>query len=289
MHPKQFAEFFARQGYRILKTESSSWYEIHPFCWQSIPYHKAIEPTAEEIKSIFFKNTGLLIRFFSQDYHNALTGSIWICDRGNYDFVSLETKSRNQTRRGLEKNHIKPVSFDLLVKEGWRLIKDTAQRQGRNPDFANPNEWVRYCNAAGSIPDFDAWGAFLQERLISFLVGAEIDNYYYILQQASETSYLSNYPNNALIYTVTKVKLAEPSLSMVSYGLDSVEDTSGLRKFKQGMGFYPKDLNQRILINPLFRWLKDRKINSALKYLLKISPKNNYLRKADAILKQISS
>lgn len=287
METEQFAQFFARQGYGTLKTESARWYKIHPFCWQSIPYHKVAEPSAAEIRRLFFKHFSLLIRFFSESRHGTLPGHIWVCDCRDYDFAALETKTRNQVRRGLEKNEIERFDFAFLAKAGWELIRDTAGRQARNADFADQPEWERYCAAAAGIQDFEAWGAFWHGRLAAFLVGANVAGYYYILHQASRTADLKNYPNNALIYLVTKLKMSDPEIQVVSYGLDSIEDTPGLRNFKQRMGFYRRPLNQKILINPLMRWIKNDKVVKLVTYFQSNFPKNNYLRKSSALLRQI--
>jgi len=287
METAQFAQFFARQGYRTLKTESSHWYEIQPFCWQSIPYHRLVEPSSTEISQLFFKNFSFLIRYPSQSRHDALPGYIWVCDCRDYGLTALETKTRNQVRRGLEQNAIARVDFALLPQLGWELITDTAGRQARNADFAIQPEWARYCAAAAGIQDFEAWGAYSNGRLAAFLVGAKVDSYYYILQQASMTAYLKNYPNNALIYYVTKLKKSDHEIQVVSYGLDSVEDTVGLRKFKEGMGFSRRPLNQKILVNPLVRWVKRQKVVSFVTCLLRARPQNNFLRKLVAILNQL--
>jgi hypothetical protein len=287
MDNEEFAKFFIMKGNRVIKTASGYWYEPHSFFFQSIPYHRAIDPDKGELRSLFFKKSAILVRFNSRANGNTFPGYIWVCNQKNYNLANLETKTRNQTRRGLERNLVKLIGFDLIIKAGWKLINDTAQRQVREPDFTTLEEWIRYCEAAASIPDFDVWGAFDRDHLVSFIVGAKIGDYYWILSQFSETAYLKNYSNNALVYTVTKSKLAEPSINKVSYGLDSVEDTSGLRKFKQGMGFSREMYNQKILINPLFKWIKSNKFIFILKYLLNVSPKSNYLRKANAILTQI--
>jgi hypothetical protein len=289
MNSEQFANFFKSQGARIVETDSGYWYEIHPFCFQNIPYHQAISPGDAELTKLFYRNGAMLLRFNSSDENNYNSGHIWICDARDYNLANLETKSRNQTRRGLENNIVKKIDFDIIMERGYRLIKETTKRQLRDCDYSSLNRWLSYCNAAKRIGHFEAWGAFFQDRLISFLVGATIDNYYYVMQQASETEHLKTYPNNALIYRVVQAKLAETSINIVSYGLDSVEDTPGLRKFKQGMGFKLAKYNQKILINPFFGWLKSRKFKQLLDFFLKMSPKNNYLRKAEAVLSLISS
>jgi hypothetical protein len=286
MEAEQFAQFFARQGYGTLKTESARWYKIHPWCWQSIPYHKVAEPSAAEIRRLFFRHSSLLIRFFSHSRQGTLPGHMWVCDCREYDFAALATKTRNQVRRGLEKHELERLDFAFLAQAGWELIRDTAGRQARNADFADQPEWRRYCAAAAGIQDFEAWGAYRQGRLAAFLVGACVDDYYYILHQASRTADLKNYPNNALIYLVTKLKMSDPEIQVGSYGLDSIEDTPGLKNFKQRMGFYRRPLNQKILINPMGKWLKSKIAKTMVMHLLKNYPQNNYLRKIAALLSQ---
>jgi hypothetical protein len=289
METEQFAQFFALQGYGTVKTESAWWCKIHPFCWQSIPYHKVAEPSATEIRRLFFKHFSLLIRFFSESRQGTLPGHIWICDCRDYDFAALETKTRNQVRRGLEKNAIEPIDFPFLARAGWKLILETAGRQARNADFAEPGEWDKYCAAAAGIEDCEAWGALAHGRLAAFLVGANVEGYYYILHQASRTADLKNYPNNALIYRVTKLKMSDPEIQAVSYGLDSIEDTRGLINFKQRMGFYRRPLNQKILIHPIGTWLKSNVAKTVVMRLLKHYPQNNYIRKIAALLNKVSN
>jgi hypothetical protein len=289
MEAEQFAQFFARQGYRTLKTESSLWYEIHPFCWQSIPYHKVAEPSAAEIRRLFFKHFSLLIRFFSESRHGTLPGHIWVCDCRDYGLASLDTNTRSKVRRGLKRNAVERVDFAFLAQAGWELILDTAGRQARNADFVDQPAWARYCAAAAGIQDFEAWGAFLSGRLVAFLVGAKVDGYCYILHQASRTADLKDYPNNALIYEFTRCKLSDPEVQVVSYGMDSIEDTPGLKNFKEWMGFYRRPLNQKILINPMGKWLKSKVAKTVVMHLLNNYPQNNYLRKTAALLNKISN
>jgi hypothetical protein len=288
MDAEQFAQFFARQGYGTVKTGGVWWYRIHPGCWQSIPYHQVAEPSAAEIRRLFFRHASVLIRFFPESRQGTLPGHIWVCGGTDYDLGALEAKTRNQVRRGLEKNEVERIDFGWLAQGGWELMRQTADRQGREADFADERGWERYCAAAGGIEDFEAWGAFGQGRLAAFLVGAQVEGYYSILHQASRTSELKNYPNNALIYLVTKLKRGDPAIQAVSYGLDSIEDTPGLRSFKKRMGFERRPLNQKILINPLGKWLQSEAAKTVVMRLLTHYPQNNNLRKIAALLQKIS-
>jgi hypothetical protein len=288
MDAEQFAQFFARQGYGTVKTESGWWYKIHPGCWQSIPYHQVAEPGPAEIRRLFFRHGALLIRFFPGSGPGTLPGHIWVREARDYDLPAVESKTRNQVRRGLEKNELGRIDWTALGTAGWQLIQETAGRQARQADFADQRQWERYCAAAAGIEDFEAWGAFGAGGLAAFLVGAQVGGYYYILHQASRTADLKNYPNNALIYRVTKLKLNDPAIRAVSYGLESIEDTPGLRNFKHRMGFERRPLHQKIVINPLAPWLKSNAAKTVVLHLLKYYPQNNYLRKISALLQKIA-
>ena len=84
------------------------------------------------------------------------------------------------------------------------------KRQGRDADFATPGEWVRYCKAAAGIPDFEAWGAFVQEHLVSFLVGAKIGDYYWILRQVLGNSLFERLSQQCFDIYSNKIKAGRP-------------------------------------------------------------------------------
>ncbi len=287
MNEQQLAAFFAQQGLRVAQTASSYWCEAQTFCYQNVPYHRPIAPRSDEIDKLFYGRLALIIRYNSWEAADTVPGYIWIADDRNYDIHSLGGKSRNQTRRGLEKNLIEEMDFDSLSHQGWPMLEETAARQGRIPDFT-PSHWRRYCLAAKNFQDFEAWGAFSGNRLAAFLAGVRVGDYYYILQQASASMHLGAYPNNALIFTVTQRKLADPEVSVVSYGLDSLEETPGLQKFKRDMGYKLLVYHQKILINPWLRWMKSSRFKAFLRSSRLLFPRNNYLRKAEAVLNKLA-
>ncbi|HCC30984.1 MAG TPA: hypothetical protein DEQ03_13200, partial [Marinilabiliales bacterium] len=126
MNNDAFANFFKKKGRRVVKTASGYWYEPHLFCFQNIPYHQAINPNKRELRDLFFKHRAMLVRFNSMANEKTFPGYIWICDQKNYNFAHLETKTRNQTRRGLEHNQVTAIDFDFIMQKGWEFINDTA-------------------------------------------------------------------------------------------------------------------------------------------------------------------
>lgn len=282
------AGFFSSQGYKVIETQSAYWCELHPFCFQNFPFHLAIAPPPEELDDLFMQKFAVLLRYNSIDDRHTIPGFNWICDDRGYGLHSLEHRFRNRVKRGLKLTEVKPVDFHFLAREGLALILDVARRQGRNPDFANQKAWEKYCLAAAAFPNFDAHGVFVKGRLIAFLVGVKINNVYFCLLQASRTDYLSYCPNNALLYVIITTKFQDPAMEIVSHGLASVEHVGTLDKFKTGMGFRREKVNFKLVFNPFFEWLKNDNILSSIDRLSSYFPKNNFFRKANALLKQMN-
>ena len=50
MNPEIFAEWKRRQGYQVLQTASSYWFNQGPRVFQAFPYHWVIEPTEKDVR-----------------------------------------------------------------------------------------------------------------------------------------------------------------------------------------------------------------------------------------------
>ncbi|MDI6853490.1 MAG: GNAT family N-acetyltransferase [Deltaproteobacteria bacterium] len=280
--------FYKRQGHNILETESAYWCELHPFCYQNIPFHVAVNPAPEELNRLFAKKLVVLLRYNSVEDTDTVVGFNWICTDRDYGLHSLERKIRNRVKRGLTLTEVRPIDFRYLAREGPTIINEIARRQGRNPDFPNRRSWENYCLSAAATPNFDAYGAFLGGRLIAFLVGVRINECYFSLTQASHTEYLSYCPNNALMYTVVTEKFQDPGIEVFSYGLASVENLESLDRFKIGMNFKQEKINFKVVFNPYLGWLKNHNVVASVHRISNRFPKNNFIRKADALLRQIN-
>ncbi len=63
MNADIFAEWFRRQGYRVLRTPSSYWYEASSRVYQAFPYHWLIEPPEQELRGLLVKNNAIAVRY----------------------------------------------------------------------------------------------------------------------------------------------------------------------------------------------------------------------------------
>jgi hypothetical protein len=280
----QFAEFWRLQGHKVIETKSCYWYNPYSFSFISLPYHRLVNPQRSELVRVLLGGPAVVIRFPGVLNGIGKEGGLFICSDRNYDLSSLHQKARNQTRRGLEQCIIEQIDFAYLAEHGHALNVETFQRQGRNPQTLTEQKWRQYCKAASRFPDFEAWGAFVNGRLASFVVISLVEDYCYILLQSSATGYLKYYPNNALIFTVTKLKLSRTEVNYVSYGFKSLEDTAGLNHFKLRMGFKIKPFKECVVFNPLlkpFLILGGRKI---IKWISHKFPESDLWRKASRAL-----
>lgn len=278
------AEFFRLQGSHIIKTESCYWYNPRPFFFMSLPYHRLMTPSPWELAHVLLKGPSVAVRFPTVLDGTGKGGGLFICSDRIYDLQSLHQKARNQTRRGLENCTVEQVSFDYLAEQGHVLNVKTFLRQGRDPQTITEQQWHRYCEAASHIPDFEAWGAFVGGRLVAFMVTALVEDCFSILHQNSTTEHLQHYPNNALVFTVTKLKLSSPEVRYVSYGLKSLDDTAGLDHFKLRMGFEIMPFKESIVFNPLLKpllFLGGRKV---IEWMARRHPESDLWRKASRVL-----
>jgi hypothetical protein len=284
MDAAQFAQFWQMQGYKVIKTKSCYWYSPQFLFFMSLPFHCPVVPSRSELARVLLAGPAIAVRFLSEHDGSGKDGGLFICADRNYDFKSLHQKARNQTRRGLENCLIKQIDFEYLAENGHKLNKETFIRQGRNPQTMTARQWRLYCKAASVIPDFEAWGAFIESHLAAFIVAAQVESCFYILHHSSATEYLKYYPNNALIFTVTKMKLSSPKVAFVSYGLKSLDETCGLDHFKLRMGFELKLFKDCVIFNPLLKPFLNLVGHKIINWIARLRPESDLWRKASSVL-----
>jgi hypothetical protein len=132
MNADTFAEWFRRQGYRVVRTPSSYWYEAGARVYQAFPYHWLIEPTEGELRGLLLKHNAIALRYSAPVTHPRGKVSYHVvCQDPAYDLPSLSRQARQNVRRGLGYASIEPIPMARLAGEGWKLRQDSLERQGR--------------------------------------------------------------------------------------------------------------------------------------------------------------
>lgn len=278
-------EFFERLGHKIVQTETASWYEVQSGALFSFPYYKLIEPQQSEIDRLLQEHKLKVIRYPTSINNFGFVSTLAVNTNPNYDLSNQHQKARNQTRRGLENCTVEQIGFNYLIENGLLLNKDTAQRQGRESQYADPNYWQKYCQAAQATTGVSAWGAFIGGKLAAFLVAIEVDDWVEWVVNHSATSFRDKYPNNALVLKTAQYFFKEKKYRGICYGLGSLEVTSDLDHFKNRMGWTLQPIKQRLIFSKKMRLVASLAQEPCLKVLSRLFPKSYAVRKSVAIFR----
>src|SRR5271157_6091525 len=141
MNPEIFAEWLRRQGYRVVQTVNSYWFNQGPRVYQAFPYHWIISPYEDELVELLKLEKAIGLRYSTP--LQAAQGSVSyhaVYELPDYDIEILGKWARKNVRRGLSRCEIEPISFERLAKDGFALEIDTLARQRRNLEVRE-NAW----------------------------------------------------------------------------------------------------------------------------------------------------
>jgi hypothetical protein len=280
-----FAEWFRRQGLRVVQTESSYWVEAGPRIFQAFPYHWLICPTQEELDDLLQTHSAVGLRYSTPwdqlegaaSYHVVFTGR-------EYSISALPKKTRPDVRKAMEKASVEPISFARMANEGWRLREETLQRQGRR-NAESEAWWQRLCSSADGLPGFEAWATIVDGRLAATLIAYSYQDCCNALYQQSLTKYLPLSVNNALTFGFTIEKLKQPGNPWIFYGLHSLDAPPSVDEFKFHMRYTAKPVRQRVVFHPWLRPMFNPGSYAVIKAGLHIRPGNPVLSKVEGMLR----
>jgi hypothetical protein len=280
MSPEEIAAFLESRGHRVVQTASCWWYnEYHQDrLYHSFPMHRLVNPPEEEIAELFQRLPRAVgLRFIGPVESGGHKSFMWV-RRNPYDLTTLNSKSRNQTRRGLENCQVKKIQWDELVNIARDAHRDT---MGRHQ--VNGTESLGFGIELGECPAYEAWSAFIGGRLAAYTVTLWIEDWVHILLHRSVTADLKFYPNNALVFSIVSELLSRRGVAAVSFGLESLVSLDSLEHFKLGMGFTKEPIHQHFVlpkwIKPLLNPVTGRSIN----LLANLLPGNLRLQKVAGI------
>lgn len=285
MNPEIFAEWFRRQGRRVVKTDSSYWVEAGSRVFQAFPYHWIISPSQNELDDLFHQQGAIALRYST--LFNASVGApsyhVVFTER-EYPISGLPKKTRPDVRRAMERASVVRTSFERLADEGWQLRADTLQRQGRD-GAESPEWWKRMCLSARDLPGFEAWAALEDGHLAATLIAFTYEDCCNALYQQSRTEYLPLGVNNALTFWFTQETLKRPGNPWIFYGLHSLDAPASVDEFKFHMRYRAKAVKQRVVFNPLVRPLVNQVSYAILRLGHEALPRNTILAKGEGMFR----
>ncbi len=251
MNAEIYSAWLQSLGHKVIRTQSSYWFNQSFGVYQAFPYHWVIRPEEDELQNLLRSHRALGLRYSTTldspvgyiSYHNIYT-------RSTYNLEDLKSNARNKVRQGLRQCVVEPISMRTLAVDGWRLYCDTLDRQGRTSPITQKG-WEKRCLSAGDLPGFEAWGAFVDGVLGAALLAFQMNEWYYILFQQSSREHLAARVNNALTFVVTQQALARSDIRAIHYGLHSLDAPASIDAFKFTMGYISYPVRQRIVYNSL--------------------------------------
>lgn len=285
MQARELAGFFRALGHRVIETESCFWYNPSPFLFRTLPVHRLVNPSAAEIAKVLMLGPTLALRYPKTADKRGSVGGMYVCFRRDYDIESLPPNARSHTRRGLARCRIEKVDFDYLAQHGHALTEQTTLRQTGKPPRRTQADWERFCAQASRTADVEGWAAFVGDQFAAFIVGMLVEDCYYIYLQKSATELLKFYPNNALMFTLMKLKLACPEVGHVSHGSKPIEASEGLHYFKRSMGFEMLPFAEHLVFNPLLKPVLSWKGDAVVNGLARRHPESLFWRRASKALR----
>jgi hypothetical protein len=285
MNAECFAEWLRHQGYRVLRTPSSYWYEAGSRVYQAFPYHWLIEPSEGELRGLLVRNNAIALRYSAPvtsprgkvSYHV-------VCRDPAYDLPSLSRQARQNVRRGLEYARVEPIPLSRLATEGWKLRRDSLERQGR-VGAETEEWWQRLCTSAEDLPGFEAWGAIHDGELVASFLAFTCDHHFTLPHEQSASAHLEHRTNNAIFFAVTQAAFRRPDISEVFFCLQSLDAPESVDEFKFRMGYTAQPVRQRVVFHPWLAPVFNRISHAAIRQLLCWYPKNPALPKIEGMVR----
>jgi len=250
MSAEGYAKFLKDMGHSVREAAGVYWFNAHTGVYMSFPFQTEVTLSASDLKTVLGSD-GWVARFPCPESQGRQSFRI-IMDDPNYDLGNLNSKTRNQTRRGMEGCKSRPLEFSELEAVGIALNKDTLQRQQRRIPSGFEDYWLRYYRTASHTEGALAWGSFVGGELAAYLIAFIMGDCAHILIMRSSAAHLKHYPNNALLFNFMKSVLNSGRVREVSIGLEAIQsEMDSLDHFKIGMGFKKQPIGQQIFLRPI--------------------------------------
>ncbi|HZU44104.1 MAG TPA: hypothetical protein VE994_15620 [Terriglobales bacterium] len=285
MDINEYRERLKEAGFRAIPGRGNTvWVSHERFSMLRLPAFAVEVPSRDEIKSVFRLSRAAMLSFCVRPTHSLPANSQqYLCQDAEYFLEKLAKGVRYDIRRGLSEFELKFLDQSDILSKGKEAYYDTLARTGLSASHRESFEHV----FGGSRRDRRYLGALKRNRLAAFLLVTEVEDWVSI-GGYSANEFLPLRPNNALVYHAVHYYLVEKKFRVVDYGLSSIQADSkaeGLHKFKLKMGFEPVPVHRAFVVNPLLKPLVNRISLRFAQGMLRVSPKNPVLKKAEGALR----
>jgi hypothetical protein len=244
-----YTQFLTSMGHRVVLVAGITWFDAAPRVFMPVPFDREIDPQTFDWKALFAHGCTAARCLVPPPFGKP--SYVLVVEDPAYDLRNLDSKARNQTRRGLEACVVRNVNFAELATQGVALQRDTLTRQGRRIPRDLDRYWSRYFLHAAQAEGAMAWAAFRDDTLAAYLIAFQVSDTAHIVIVRSAAAQLRHYPNNALLFTFIQHMLRSGAVRRVSIGFEPLQtDVGSLDRFKEGLGFRRLPVHQYVRLAP---------------------------------------
>ena len=281
-----YANFCAAIGYKVLETPHSVWIGRSYGFFNRMPLYVTTPPQEEELAFLFRQQRILGINYATETgCKGKLSHNYFVRDH-NYSVKNLNKNCQRNVLKGLNSCQVRPMSFDELYRLGMPLNLDTLSRHGRADKlFSNVDHWKRLCRAGEELEQVEAWGAFAQGELGSYIITTQQGPVVSVLYSHSRTRLLASHTSPALYFFMIQTLMQRPGIEAVYNGAEWLTTSRGLDRFKQGMGFIAEPVVFVTRLRPLVNQvLLNRGMRYAIASLGPLLLKNEFHLRVETVL-----
>ena len=152
-----------------------------------------------------------------------------------YSLQQVDKKRRNLVRSALSRLEVRPVqSLAELAAEGYQVYRSWRERTGWGRSKARPQVFSSWITSAFRRPRRFVLGAYLEDKLVAFMLPCAAHNVAFVSFVASHSSALWAHPNDALYHAFLCIARQTPGITTADMGPASSKPS--LDKFKLDYG-----------------------------------------------------
>ena len=184
-----------------------------------------------------------------------------------YSLQQLERRKRNVVRASIDRVQVRPVTkLEDLTGDGYEVYISWRERTGWGSNKSQRSVYETWISNAFHRTKRTVLGAYVDEKLVGFMLPAAVCNVAFISYIASHSDALWAYPNDALYHAFLCVARQTPGIEMANMG--TVSAKASLDRFKLCYGSV-KELPCYSWINPAVNVLFGRRMSEKYPWLIK--------------------
>lgn len=281
-----YTKFCVSIGYKVLETPNSVWIGPRYGFFSRMPLYEKTPPQEQELEFLYHHHRILGVNYAAESGCKGKTSHNYFVRDRTYDLKNLNMNCRRNVQKGLKSCQVRPMTFDELYRLGMPLNLDTLNRQGRSdPIFSNTDQWQRLCRAGEELEQIEAWGAFVQGELGSYIITTRLGPVVSVLYSHSRTSLLNSHASPALYFSMIQTLMQRPDIEAVYNGAEWLTTSMGLDRFKQGMGFIAEPVVFVTQLRPIAnRFLLNKGVRRTISSLGPLLFNNDFHQRIESVL-----